>query len=176
MKTARNQRGSKGGPTPEHAAWVRDHPTVGPSAFPEYPDDEARRGASRGAVANGNPWRAESPDDVPGRGPAAENPGAISADAPRPSAPRRATPPGSAGVPASVAESAVAAARQALATDPELGSRALQVDAEGAGLVVSGRVTSHEERERALSIVAAAQDVAWVEDCMEVAVPLPLEP
>jgi hypothetical protein len=49
-----------------HATWVREHPTIGPSAFPEYPDEIKRRGASRGALPNGNPWRPERADERPG--------------------------------------------------------------------------------------------------------------
>jgi hypothetical protein len=50
-----------------HAQWVREHPHIGESGFPEYPDEPARRGASRGAVPNGNPWRPVDPDERPGR-------------------------------------------------------------------------------------------------------------
>jgi hypothetical protein len=50
-----------------HAEWVREHPRIDESAFPEYPDEPARRGASRGAVPNGNPWRPVDPDEKPGR-------------------------------------------------------------------------------------------------------------
>jgi len=50
-----------------HAEWVREHPRIDESAFPEYPDEAARRGSSRGAVPNGNPWRPVEPDEKPGR-------------------------------------------------------------------------------------------------------------
>jgi hypothetical protein len=50
-----------------HAEWVREHPSIGESAFPEYPDELSRRGSSRGAVPNGNPWRPVEPDERPGR-------------------------------------------------------------------------------------------------------------
>lgn len=50
-----------------HAEWVREHPSIGESAFPEYPDELSRRGSSRGAVPNGNPWRPVEPDEKPGR-------------------------------------------------------------------------------------------------------------
>jgi hypothetical protein len=42
------------------AEWVHAHPTVD-SAASEYPDEKARRGASRGALPNGNPWKPETP-------------------------------------------------------------------------------------------------------------------
>jgi hypothetical protein len=50
-----------------HAEWVREHPSMGESAFPEYPDELSRRGSSRGAVPNGNPWRPVEADEKPGR-------------------------------------------------------------------------------------------------------------
>jgi BON domain len=50
-----------------HAQWVREHPRIDESGFPEYPDEPLRRGASRGAVSNGNPWRPIEPDEKPGR-------------------------------------------------------------------------------------------------------------
>ena len=50
-----------------HAEWVREHPQIDESAFPEYPDELARRGSSRGAVPNGNPWREVDPEEKPGR-------------------------------------------------------------------------------------------------------------
>jgi hypothetical protein len=51
-----------------HAQWVREHPSIETSSsFPDYPDDPARRGSSRGATPNGNPWRPVDPDEKPGR-------------------------------------------------------------------------------------------------------------
>jgi hypothetical protein len=50
-----------------HAEWVREHPRIDESGFPEYPDEPLRRGASRGAVPNGNPWRPVEPNEKPGR-------------------------------------------------------------------------------------------------------------
>lgn len=50
-----------------HARWVREHPQIEKSGFPEYPDDPKRRGSSRGATPNGNPWRPVDPDESPGR-------------------------------------------------------------------------------------------------------------
>jgi hypothetical protein len=50
-----------------HAEWVREHPRIDESGFPEYPDEPARRGSSRGAVPNGNPWRPVDPAEKPGR-------------------------------------------------------------------------------------------------------------
>jgi hypothetical protein len=50
-----------------HADWVREHPRIEESGFSEYPDDPQRRGASRGATPNGNPWRPVNPDERPGR-------------------------------------------------------------------------------------------------------------
>jgi hypothetical protein len=50
-----------------HAEWVREHPRIDDSGFPEYPDELSRRGASRGAVPNGNPWGPVDPDEKPGR-------------------------------------------------------------------------------------------------------------
>ena len=52
--------------TTQHAEWVREHPQIGQSGFPEYPDEPARRGASRGATPNGNPWRPIDPHEKPG--------------------------------------------------------------------------------------------------------------
>jgi len=49
------------------AQWVREHPQIDESGFPEYPDEPSRRGSSRGAVPNGNPWRPVDPDERPGR-------------------------------------------------------------------------------------------------------------
>jgi hypothetical protein len=51
----------------EHARWVRAHPQIEEAGFPEYPDDPARRGSSRGATPNGNPWRPVDPHESPGR-------------------------------------------------------------------------------------------------------------
>jgi hypothetical protein len=51
----------------QHAQWVREHPRIEESGFPEYPDDPSRRGSSRGATPNGNPWRPVDPDERPGR-------------------------------------------------------------------------------------------------------------
>ncbi len=50
----------------EHAQWIRDHARIDDSAFPEYPDDPQRRGSSRGALPNGNPWMPERDDQPPG--------------------------------------------------------------------------------------------------------------
>ena len=50
-----------------HAEWVREHPRMDDSGFPEYPDELARRGSSRGAVPNGNPWCEVDPEEKPGR-------------------------------------------------------------------------------------------------------------
>ena len=50
-----------------HAEWVREHPQMDDSGFPEYPDELARRGSSRGAVPNGNPWHEVDPTEKPGR-------------------------------------------------------------------------------------------------------------
>jgi len=50
-----------------HAQWVREHPQMDESGFPEYPDELSRRGSSRGAVPNGNPWRPVDPEEKPGR-------------------------------------------------------------------------------------------------------------
>jgi hypothetical protein len=50
-----------------HAQWVREHPHIDDSGFPEYPDEVLRRGSSRGAVPNGNPWRPIEPNEKPGR-------------------------------------------------------------------------------------------------------------
>jgi BON domain len=52
--------------TRAHAAWIRAHPRIDDSAFPEYPDEKSRRGASRGALPNGNPWTPETDDEPPG--------------------------------------------------------------------------------------------------------------
>ncbi|MET0595311.1 MAG: BON domain-containing protein [Polyangiaceae bacterium] len=46
---------------------MRKHPQIDPSGFPDYPDEPARRGSSRGAVPNGNPWRPIDPNEKPGR-------------------------------------------------------------------------------------------------------------
>jgi hypothetical protein len=161
-KPSHEARHPDGGPTPEHAQWVRDHPSIGSSAFPEYPDDEARRGSSRGALPNGNPWRAESADDVPGPAPREGvdlTPDELASVAALNDA------PGDVG---SVTSGAVAEAERALAADPDLARRDIRVAGEGVGLVVRGHVASHGERERALAIVAAVAGVAWVEDCLEV--------
>jgi hypothetical protein len=50
----------------EHAQWVREHARIDDSAFPEYPNEIARRGSSRGALPNGNPWHTETNDERPG--------------------------------------------------------------------------------------------------------------
>jgi osmotically-inducible protein OsmY len=50
----------------DHARWVREHPRIDDSAFPEYPDQKSRRGSSRGALPNGNPWGPESDAERPG--------------------------------------------------------------------------------------------------------------
>ena len=50
-----------------HAQWVREHPQIDDSGFPEYPDELSRRGSSRGAVPNGNPWGPVDPAEKPGR-------------------------------------------------------------------------------------------------------------
>jgi hypothetical protein len=50
-----------------HATWVREHPRIDDSAFPEYPDEKQRRGSSRGAAPNGNPWRPVVGGEKPGR-------------------------------------------------------------------------------------------------------------
>ena len=59
----------KGKPESERQAeWVRAHPSV-ESGSSEYPDEKARRGASRGALPNGNPWISEiagKPETPPG--------------------------------------------------------------------------------------------------------------
>jgi hypothetical protein len=52
--------------SPAHSQWVRAHPRIDDSAFPEYPDDRLRRGASRGALPNGNPWQPERDEEKPG--------------------------------------------------------------------------------------------------------------
>jgi hypothetical protein len=52
--------------TRRHAAWVRAHPQIDSSAFPSYPDEPSRRGSSRGALPNGNPWRSELIGEMPG--------------------------------------------------------------------------------------------------------------
>ncbi len=49
-----------------HSDWVRSHPRIDDSAFPDYPDETSRRGASRGALPNGNPWYPERADELPG--------------------------------------------------------------------------------------------------------------
>jgi hypothetical protein len=69
-----HQNGSNREPraSEEHARWVREHPQIEEAAFPEYPDDPKRRGSSRGAMPNGNPWRPVDPDESPGRGEASE--------------------------------------------------------------------------------------------------------
>jgi BON domain-containing protein len=59
-----NQEGEE---SVRHAEWVREHPRIDDSGFPEYPDEPSRRGSSRGAVPNGNPWHAVDPDEKPGR-------------------------------------------------------------------------------------------------------------
>ena len=51
----------------QHAQWVREHPRIEETGFPEYPDEPSRRGASRGATPNGNPWYPVDPDERPGR-------------------------------------------------------------------------------------------------------------
>jgi hypothetical protein len=51
----------------QHAQWVREHPRIEESGFPAYPDDPSRRGSSRGATPNGNPWRPVDPDERPRR-------------------------------------------------------------------------------------------------------------
>jgi len=68
-RTATRKPPSRGnGPKPsrQHAQWVREHPRIDDSAFPEYPDEKSRRGSSRGALPNGNPWRPESDTERPG--------------------------------------------------------------------------------------------------------------
>ncbi len=62
-RTSSRKRPSK------HAEWVREHPRIDDSAFPEYPDEKSRRGSSRGALPNGNPWYAEREGEKPGRRP-----------------------------------------------------------------------------------------------------------
>ena len=54
-----------GDETARHAQWVREHPSIAASS--EYPDDRSRRGSSRGATPNGNPWHAVDPEEEPGR-------------------------------------------------------------------------------------------------------------
>jgi hypothetical protein len=68
-RTATRKRpSSSNGPkaSREHAEWVREHPRIDDSAFPEYPDEKSRRGSSRGALPNGNPWHVETDDERPG--------------------------------------------------------------------------------------------------------------
>jgi BON domain len=67
----------------EHAQWVRSHPRVDDSAFPEYPDEKPRRGSSRGALPNGNPWRPERDDEKPGPTWARPSERVSASDAPR---------------------------------------------------------------------------------------------
>src|SRR6185436_8067585 len=50
----------------DHAAWVRSHTPIDDSPFPEYPDEKKRRGSSRGALPNGNPWHSELAPEKPG--------------------------------------------------------------------------------------------------------------
>jgi hypothetical protein len=50
-----------------HAQWVREHAQMDESGFPEYPDEVARRGSSRGALPNGNPWHPIDAGEKPGR-------------------------------------------------------------------------------------------------------------
>jgi hypothetical protein len=65
-KTQKQTNTARGSATRAHSEWVRAHPRIDDSAFPEYPDEKSRRGASRGALPNGNPWYPERGDEVPG--------------------------------------------------------------------------------------------------------------
>jgi hypothetical protein len=65
-KTQKQTNTVRGSATRAHSEWVRAHPRIDDSAFPEYPDEKSRRGASRGALPNGNPWYPERGDEVPG--------------------------------------------------------------------------------------------------------------
>jgi BON domain len=60
------KRGSKQPESARQSSWIRLHPSIGTSTFPDYPDEPLRRGSSRGAVPNGNPWKPENDDERPG--------------------------------------------------------------------------------------------------------------
>jgi len=155
-----------------HAAWVQEHPRIGNSAFPEYPDEKTRRGASRGALPNGNPWYPESDAEVPGPRWARSSEPAASAS-PRPVENRRSrkvvAPPSAASRVAVIGDSPTRADRriaedieQRLAQSKKLDGRCVEIHVHGEDVFLRGRLPTMEAKVEAGMIASTARGVARV--------------
>jgi len=155
-----------------HAAWVRQHPRIDDSAFPEYPDEKTRRGASRGALPNGNPWYPESDAELPGPRWSRRSEPAPSAS-PRPGETRRSrkvvAPPSAAsrvsvigGAPTHAERRIAEDIEQRLAQSKKLDGRCVEIHVHGEDVFLRGRLPTLEAKVEAGMIASTIRGVMRV--------------
>jgi hypothetical protein len=167
-------RAAKGDASRAHAQWVRSHPRIDDSAFPEYPDEKQRRGSSRGALPTGNPWRPVAPGEKPGpswaRPPdvAREVTPRVASDlprlerqvvAPRP-APARVAVTG--GAPTRADRRIAEDIGRRLANSKKLDGKVIEVQVHGEDVFLRGRLPTVEAKLEAGKIASTAKGIARV--------------
>lgn len=158
--------------TQRHSTWVREHPRIEPTPFPSYPDEPSRRGASRGALPNGNPWRSELTETTQ-PGPRRSPPRA--ARTPLPSAqaqtrlvhappseplPVGAVPPGLRGASKRIANDIAAL----LCSSKILEGERIEIDVEEGVVVLRGRLRTTAARREAEMIASSVRGVTEVDN------------
>lgn len=160
-----------------HSIWVREHPRIEPTPFPSYPDEPSRRGASRGALPNGNPWRSELTETTqPGRRGSLGN---KTSDAslpsplaqPRPRAPLVHAPPDEP-LPVGVVPAGLRGASKRIANDvaallassKTLEGERIDIDVEDGAVVLRGRLPTTAARREAELIASSVRGVTEVDN------------
>jgi len=160
-----------------HAQWVREHPRIDSSPFPSYPDEPSRRGASRGALPNGNPWRSEleEPDASPWSRPSFRMP--VLSPAEPDADPRVVHAPPSQPAPVATVAPNLGETASRIASDIEHwlssstileGSR-IEIDVRGNTAILGGRVATIDARREAEMIASSVRGVAEVVNRIQVA-------
>jgi hypothetical protein len=163
----------------QHAEWVRTHVPIDDGGFPAYPDEKLRRGASRGALANGNPWRPESDAEKPGprwtRDPVGRDVKRIPRTTPRRSAIEAPPPPGEP-APVAVTRGAITEAERRIAADvgkqlalsKTFDGTSIEVEVRGNDVSLRGRVPTRNARSEARSLASSVRGVRSVDDQLRV--------
>lgn len=165
-----------------HAQWVREHPRIEASPFPSYPDEPSRRGASRGALPNGNPWRSEleEPDSSPWSRPRDFRMPVLSPSAPD-AEPRVVHAPPSEPAPVATIAPNLDQSGRRMASDIEkwlsnstmLEGSEIEIDVRGSTAILHGRVATLDARREAEMIASSVRGVAEVVNRISVARRLP---
>ena len=153
-----------------HSTWVREHPIIEPTPFPDYPDEPSRRGA----LPNGNPWRSELTQTTqPGpRRSSPPPPLQPSLTSQRPRAQRLVHAPPQEALPVGIVSPRLRGAGKRIANDVAtllasskiLEGKRIEIDVEEGAVVMRGRLPTAAARREAEMIASSVRGVTQVDN------------